>query len=177
MLGSHVIFLVLAAGLFGGLGCSSSANANAPMSGIGGAPDEAAATGGESALAGASSSVPDLESVVNAREYRQWARAPGYASRQGSQGPHGGSVDIYVNDTVSQALATPGLPAWPDGSLIVKDGFQGEAQRLTAIMLKQGGEWQWAEYYDTGEAFSGSVSVCSNCHHSGSDFVRAFALP
>ena len=145
----------------------------------GGAADSATGGATEASSGGAPGSADpsDLLQVVQAADYRAWARAPGYAARQASQGPHGGSVDIYINDTLTLALQTPGLTAWPEGSLIVKDGFRDEQQQLTAIMQKRADGWVWAEYYASGEVYSGPVSVCTGCHQIGSDFVRAFALP
>jgi hypothetical protein len=114
---------------------------------------------------------------VEALGYRRWATAPGYEQRVESQGPHGGEVDIYVNETVTEALNGAGLEEWPEGALIVKDGFNGDKQLLTAIMEKRADGWAWSEYYTGGEPYSGPPNVCINCHQSGSDFVRAFSLP
>jgi hypothetical protein len=173
-----ITLLALAIGvLVGVVGCNSDERSSSGDGG-GGSPDTPTGGTPESSAGAAPDPAPTgLLALVTSQNYRQWPRAPGYDTRRDSTGPHGGSVDIYVNDTVTHALTASGQSAWPDGSIIVKDGFQGETQRLTAIMLKRDGAWLWAEYYDTGEAFSGSVSVCSNCHRSGSDFVRAFTLP
>jgi hypothetical protein len=46
------------------------------------------------------------------------------------------------------------------------------------VLEKQGGAWFWAEYDADGEAsYSGTPDVCTDCHASGSDSVRAFSLP
>ncbi len=38
--------------------------------------------------------------------------------------------------------------------------------------------WFFAEYDAEGDAsYSGSPDLCTQCHRSGDDFVRAFALP
>lgn len=67
---------------------------------------------------------------------------------------------------------------WPLGSIIVKDGFNGGGYDLTAVMEKREGGWYWAEYGNDGTPlFSGQPSVCTDCHESGADMVRAFGFP
>jgi len=115
---------------------------------------------------------------IHADDYRGWARAPGYETRQPTAAPHGDSVDIYVNDVVAAALAGGPITAWPEGSRIVKDAYDGDAVTAVAAIEKRQGGWYWAEWSADGEAkFSGAPSVCTDCHGSGSDFVRAFTLP
>jgi len=116
---------------------------------------------------------------ARAENYREWVRPPGWETRMPSNAPHGAAVDIYVNETVVAALgsATP-LHAWPEGSTTVKDGWNGAELRLIAIMDKRSDGWYWAEYDASGEpTYSGHPATCTNCHASGSDFVRAFRLP
>jgi hypothetical protein len=119
----------------------------------------------------------DLLERVRAEDYRSWARAPGYETRTVSAGPHGGEVDIYVNQTLSAALGESGLTEWPVGSEIAKDGFKDGERVLTAVMRKQSSGWDWAEYSAEDRKYAGSISVCIGCHQSGSDFVRAFGFP
>jgi hypothetical protein len=121
----------------------------------------------------------ELWTRIHAEGYRGWTRAPGYESRRPSSAAHGDSVDIYVNRVIASSLAAgQPLSAWPDGSLIVKDGFDGGDLDLVAVMEKRGSAWFWAEYGADGSAhYSGSPDVCTGCHASGSDFVRAFSLP
>lgn len=116
---------------------------------------------------------------VQADEYRSWARAPGYEARVPSSAPHSDNVEIFVNDVVEAALASDGLTEWPVGSIIVKDGTSDEGDlELIALMEKREDGWYWAEYDGSGAAlYSGDVDVCVDCHASGGDFVRAFALP
>lgn len=120
-----------------------------------------------------------LLAQVQADEYRTWDRAPGYERRRESGAPHGEGVDIYVNDLVAEvlALAEP-TERWPVGSIIVKDGWDGSDLELIAIMEKRASGWFWAEYDDDGDPdYSGRPEVCTDCHDSGSDYVRAFRLP
>ncbi|HEU4537779.1 MAG TPA: hypothetical protein VFS00_26845 [Polyangiaceae bacterium] len=121
----------------------------------------------------------DLYRRLQAADYRSWRRPPGYETRQKTNVPHGESVDIYVNDVVAAALdAGEPLEAWPEGSLIVKDGFDGDDLELVAAMEKRDGAWFWAEYYDGDAKYSGQPGICVDCHERGAnDFVRAFPLP
>lgn len=121
----------------------------------------------------------DLLARVRAAEYRSWERAPGWPSRRDSGAPHSDQVDIYVNDVVAEALLTPSQTRrWPEGSLIVKDGFDGSDLEIVAVMEKRSDGWYWAEYDADGNPdYSGHPDICIDCHQSGSDHVRAFALP
>ena len=123
----------------------------------------------------------ELYDRVRGAGYSTWARAPGYATRQPTSAPHADAVEIFVSDVVREALVGPlGATAWPVGSIIVKDGYAASGElELVAIMEKREGGWFWAEYdADSGESeFSGKPAICLDCHESGSDFVRAFALP
>ncbi len=121
----------------------------------------------------------DLLERVRAEHYRTWDRAPGFEQRKSSNAPHSDAVDIYVNDVVAEVLALREHDgAWPEGSIIVKDGFAGSELELIAIMQKREGRWYWAEYDSDGDPdYSGEPDICIDCHDSGSDFVRAFRLP
>ena len=122
----------------------------------------------------------DLLARVRSDDYRSWDRAPGWPNRRDSSAPHGDQVDIYVNDLIAEALALPDptRERWPEGSIIVKDGFDGSDLELIAVMEKRSDGWFWAEYDSEGEPdYSGRPDVCIDCHASGSDGVRAFALP
>ena len=116
---------------------------------------------------------------VRAEGYRSWDRAPGYEERRESSAPHGGAVDIYVNDRVAEVLALEAAAAeWPEGSVIVKDGFSGSSLELIAVMEKRSDGWYWAEYDAAGDPdYAGRPAICTDCHRRGSDYVRAFALP
>ena len=116
---------------------------------------------------------------IQEQEYRSWQRAPGFDTVQRSRAPHGDRVAIYINDVVADALAaSEPLAQWPEGSLIVKDGFDGSDLELIAAMEKRADGWFWAEYDDEGDAlYSGKPELCIDCHRGGDDSVRAFALP
>jgi hypothetical protein len=116
---------------------------------------------------------------VRADDYRSWERAPGWPSRRASNGPHADTVDIYVNDVISEALVVgEPLPRWPKDSVVVKDGWDGSELEIIAIMEKRSDGWYWAEFDNEGDpAYSGHPDVCIDCHRDGSDYVRAFRLP
>ncbi len=70
------------------------------------------------------------------------------------------------------------LSEWPLGSWIIKDGYDGDTLELVATMEKREAGWFWAEYDAEGSAaYSGSPAVCTDCHSSGADYVRAFGFP
>lgn len=122
----------------------------------------------------------ELLARIQAENYRGWQRAPGYEQRLPSAAPHGSEVDIFVNPTVADALAGAAIDAWPLGSVIAKDGWKadGETLHIVAVMEKRDDGWFWAEYDGSGEPlYSGSPSVCTGCHASGADYVRAFGFP
>jgi hypothetical protein len=111
--------------------------------------------------------------------YRTWDRAPGFDTRKPSNAAHGNAVDIFVNDTVKDALAGGPIAAWPVGSVIVKDGYEGSALKFMAYMEKDANNtWWWVEYRANGDVvLSGKPDGCTSCHSSGDDFVRAFSFP
>lgn len=111
--------------------------------------------------------------------FRSWRRAPGYEQRRPSNAPHGDAVDIYVDPTLASALDRGGvITAWPTGSVIVKEGWDGDDRELVAVMEKREDGWYWAEYDGDGEPlYSGRPGLCVDCHASGADSVRAFGFP
>ncbi|HKP61036.1 MAG TPA: hypothetical protein VJV78_30105 [Polyangiales bacterium] len=116
---------------------------------------------------------------IHAQDYRAFQRAPGYEARRHSNAPHGDKVIIYINDLVATALASSEpIASWPEGSLIIKDGFDGPSLEIVAVMQKRSTGWYWAEYAPDGDAsYSGQPQLCIDCHGSGADYVRAFSFP
>jgi hypothetical protein len=128
----------------------------------------------------------ELRQQILDDDYRTaYHRAPGWPDpRQPSQGgPHGGFVDIYVNDVVEDALAAgEALDAWPEGSLVVKDGWDSAAGgelRYLAFMERRDDGWFWGEYRGNGSLVAAGLNDrrCADCHAAGADSVRAFGLP
>jgi hypothetical protein len=116
---------------------------------------------------------------------RSFARAPGWdmPRQSAAGGPHGAFVDIYVNEVVAEALeAGAALERWPDGALIVKDGWDdadGETYLFLAFMERRPEGWFWGEYRGDGSLVAAGVDdpTCANCHSAGQDSVFAFGLP
>lgn len=121
----------------------------------------------------------ELWNEIHKLDYRNWQRAPGYDQRRPSNAPHSDAVEIFINDIALAAVSgTHPLTDWPVGTLIVKDGWDGDDLELVAVMKKIEQGWYWAEYDTEGSAaFSGTPSLCIDCHSAGQDFVRAFQLP
>jgi hypothetical protein len=130
----------------------------------------------------------DDELLVQVQEdhYREWERPPGRDERRPSTAPHGGHVEIFINAVIAGGLADEagaGLTAWPDGAVVVLEGYADETTTelaQVAIAEKRRGSWYWEQYqaddYDR-PRFSGRPDVCLGCHDTGQDFMRSFALP
>ncbi len=117
---------------------------------------------------------------LQAEDYRSWARAPGFEEPRPSRTLHDARVLVYVNSTVAEVLRA-GAPAaaWPEGSLIVKEGMDedGEVTQVAAMEKRSEG-WFWAEWSPEGESsFSGQPEICLGCHRIGDDWTRAVLLP
>jgi hypothetical protein len=113
-------------------------------------------------------------------EYRSWARAPGYEQRMPTSAPHGEQVDIYVNPTLASAIAGAAIDAWPESSIVAKDGWSADGQTLEviAVMQKRADGWFFAEFDGAGSPmYSGQPSVCTGCHSQGADQILAFGFP
>ncbi len=120
--------------------------------------------------------------IVERPGFRAWPRAPGYPARAPSFTSHADAVEVFVNDAMSRALAGPNaIVAWPEGSIVVKEGYRGGDRALVAVMEKRADGWFWAEYDANGEPlYSGRPDVCLDCHahrEDYSDWVYAFELP
>ncbi|MBZ5715251.1 hypothetical protein [Nannocystis pusilla] len=134
------------------------------------------------ALAACSNQNPDsaeaLWDELQAADYHGWARAPGYEGRTPSATVHGDEVEIFINEVVVDALAGAPRTAWPDGSIIVKDGFMAGEPHIVVAMQKRGDAWFFAEYETSGEVvYSGDPHACTRCHGDAGDGVLAFDLP
>jgi hypothetical protein len=113
-------------------------------------------------------------------DYRNaWYRPPGYEVRTASATHHGTYVDIFINDILYAARNGEPREYWPDGSIVVKDGWDGEGARTEiAAMEKVDGEWFYALWDGTGNFVSaGQPAGCVNCHADGYDYLRAIRLP
>jgi len=117
----------------------------------------------------------ELLDRVRADDYQSWSRAPGYETRRSSRAPHSDAVEIFINEPLVTALeTTPTVAVWPVGSIIVKEGWDGNDRELIALMEKREDGWFWAEFFGSDSKYSGQPDLCIDCHRSGDDFVRAF---
>lgn len=105
---------------------------------------------------------------VRAADYRSWAPMPGFEAAQPSRSPHGNAVEVFVNRILADAI--DGGPPWPDGSVVVKDGYDGDRQIGRAIMRKSGGEWFFANFTADDRLIAASDGPgCVDCHAAGRD--------
>lgn len=120
-------------------------------------------------------------------QYRNWAPAPGGTGDfQQSQAPHGAFVKLYLNRT---AAAHP--DELPSGSIIVKENFGPDREKLMAVTVMyrndgynpEGGDWYWVKYRPDGTVdqmdspkgrmqLAGKLKGCIDCHGGadGKDF-------
>jgi hypothetical protein len=114
--------------------------------------------------------------------WEDWTELAPWDGRQpSSDGTHGAFVVITFNDT---AAAAWGEPALPDGSVIVKRGYDadddGAARGFVTVMKKidgyapDEGDWFWARLGVDGALGSeiGRSTFCASCHRSGVDYLR-----
>ncbi len=124
----------------------------------------------------------ELFARVKAANYTNWRRAPTIPERQPSYTAHAGAVDVYVNAVVAGAIDDPTKmvpratqkPAFPKGSIVVKEGYSGSKLAVIAVMERRSDAddgWFFAEYNGDGKAlFSGRPAICLNCHGVRADF-------
>jgi hypothetical protein len=118
-------------------------------------------------------------------DYRNtYARAPGWPERKrAAGGPHGAFIDLYINDVVQEVVdAGDPIERWPEGALIVKDGWNDEAgsdYEYLSFMERRAEGWLWGEYRRGRRLVSAGLNdgTCTGCHASGADSVRAFGFP
>ncbi len=128
----------------------------------------------------------DLLTQVQADNYRTWARPAGREERKASNAPHGGTVEVFTNAVVAEAVANKdglGRTAWPEDATVVLEGYAdlmaGDPVQI-AIMQKRHGVWYWEQYQAEDleqPRFAGRPDICVGCHSGGQDFVRSFGLP
>ena len=107
----------------------------------------------------------ELYTRVTSQDFRSWKRPSHYAGRTASFTAHADAVDIYLNPILADAVAKGLPPPFPEGSLVIKEGYSGSSRKLVAIMEKRDGAWFFAEYGHDGDTlFSGQPSICTDCH-------------
>jgi hypothetical protein len=109
--------------------------------------------------------------ITQESDYDNWSYWPGHEGMRPGQSPHGKYHEVYLNNTLREALPVADQQA-PHGSIIVKENFSA-AKEETAItvMVKaagynpEGGDWFWAAYEPSGKIImEGKPSYCISCH-------------
>jgi len=104
-----------------------------------------------------------------------------YPTRATSATLHLDAVELFLNPVLADAERGKPIATWPDGSIVVKDGYTGSDKKLIAIMEKTAGVWFFAEYNEKGSIlFSGRPKICLNCHNARenySDWLYSMELP
>lgn len=118
---------------------------------------------------------------LRAEQYKtKYFRPPGFEMPKASTAPHGDEVAIFVNDKVAGIFASKiAVSEWPEGSIIVKDGYEEGQLTTISAMLKRSDGWFWAEWdAESSESLaSGKPELCTDCHKDGADFVKGFKFP
>lgn len=132
--------------------------------------------------------------AIRERGYHDWASPPGFADKRTSHTLHSDAVRIYVSDEGAAAMqdcaayyrthpdptglgpyfripeGSAAATAWPDGTVFIKEGFDGAELAIVALMHKRDGAWFYAEYDGDGEVlFSGRPDICVDCHAGAKD--------
>ena len=118
--------------------------------------------------------------ALMATDYQKFTPGPWYETPQPTQGRHGTDVLVYLNPIMEAALGKTGLAEWPDGSLVVKDGFDADGKPVSVSALeKYGSEWYFAEFDASGKTLVAGLedATCRGCHHEGNDAILIFQLP
>lgn len=127
-----------------------------------------------------SADVPEpvnLLDELKAANYTQWTPAPGNESRMAAKGPHGDEVQILLDPTAEEGLASGG-DRWPLDSIIAKDIFRGGELIQIAAMKKTVDGWYWGEWDTQGKPIAEGIAVepCEGCHADGTDGTLGVVL-
>jgi hypothetical protein len=118
--------------------------------------------------------------TLSTSAYQAWQTAPGFETTQPAKGPHGKTVQTFIDPNVVDTLGGPTLATWPTGSMIVKDAYDAAgALQSIEYMQKTDLGWFYASFGPDGTVSKEGVEVepCKACHAKGSDAVRSFMLP
>ena len=130
---------------------------------------------------GAPSAKSVWDSTLVSGAYKSWSTAPGFETTQPAKGPHGKSVQVFVDPTIMDTLNGSAAAAWPVGGMIVKDAYDANnAPVAIEFMQKTDQGWYFASYGMDGTVSKEGVKVepCEGCHaKNSSDGVKSFKLP
>lgn len=116
-----------------------------------------------------------LWSYLQSFDYTKWDLLPGHEEMEAGRSPHGAFHSVYISPNMAEAIPVDG--SYPDGSILVKENFEGD-QSLGAytVMVKldgynpEGGNWFWAKYTADGSVeMEGRADMCLDCHKARSD--------
>ena len=112
--------------------------------------------------------LPLLDSC--SQSYHKYYKNDATSLLSGAHGPHG-TFKLRFNAIAFKALTNNGkLPvggSFPEGSLIIKDIYNGGNLSLYAFMYKKSGSWLWAEIKPNKEvlhSINDKETVCTGCH-------------
>lgn len=138
---------------------------------------------GTTPAAPAAAAAPSAQAVwatLSTKAYKSWQVAPGFDKPQPAKGPHGKTVQVFVDPTIAQTLSGPSATEWPVGSMIVKDAYDAAgAPMQVEYMQKTDQGWYFASFGVDGTLVKDGVKAepCQKCHSTGSDSVKSFKLP
>lgn len=112
--------------------------------------------------------------------------------RAAAQNPHSNKyITVYVNELGRKAMLEQKTPAFPEGSVIVKEKLPDQSSQtpeLMTVMIKRGkgfnptsGDWEYMVVDGTGTKVTarGKLDNCQSCHiaRPGTDYVFRTYLP
>ncbi len=116
--------------------------------------------------------------------YSSWGQVAPWTDVQPSVSVHGSFVQIWVNST-GAAAAEAGGTDFPEGTILVKEGYDAEdgaPVAVTAMWKGAGSEatggWYFARYSASGDIeMSGddAAEACGGCHSAGPDYSLAWS--
>lgn len=111
--------------------------------------------------------------------YSSWDQLDPWIGIQDSTSVHGSYVQIWVNELAAQTIEDGTGAPMPVGAAIVKESYTDDAGSdviNTTAMYKASDEygWYWGTWEEGEVVTSGKVSMCTDCHVAGQDYVLAF---
>ena len=118
--------------------------------------------------------------ITQESDYDNWSNWPGHEGVQPGQSPHGKFHEVYINNTLHDALPSSTSIA-PEGAIIVKENFDSNKKKVSySVMVKvkgfnpAAGDWYWVAFDPTGKVLAeGARQSCIDCHTGmkSNDFV------
>lgn len=153
-------------------GCGASAPSESAQDPLGAAPQAETSQTTDGAAKPAS-----LFDELKSADYTKWEPAPGNESKVAAKGPHGDEVQILLDPTAEEGLASGG-DRWPLNSIIAKDIFRNGQLIQIAAMKKTADGWYWGEWDAQGKPIAEGIAVepCEGCHADGTDGTLGVSL-